>query len=149
MQCGFVQFTGAILGCMLCDFFLLRLRTIPLAQLYEPSGPFRYTYGFNLIGMGSMLLAVGPCLPGLLAKLSAEDSVAVLEGWLGGNHDAALLFSGLYDVAWFVSVAVAALSYLALSWLRPSYQLLQGTPISCSEADAISVAKDRSINHPD
>jgi cytosine/uracil/thiamine/allantoin permease len=97
LQCGFVQFTGAILGCMLCDFFLLRLRTIPLAQLYEPSGPFRYTYGFNLIGMGSMLLAVGPCLPGLLAKLSAEDSVAVLEGWLGGNHDAALLFSGLYD----------------------------------------------------
>jgi NCS1 family nucleobase:cation symporter-1 len=42
---AYSPFTGAILGVMLADFFLLRKQRLAVTTLYETTGPFSYSYG--------------------------------------------------------------------------------------------------------
>ena len=44
---AYSPFTGAILGVMLADFFLLRKQRLAVTTLYETTGPFSYSYGVD------------------------------------------------------------------------------------------------------
>jgi cytosine/uracil/thiamine/allantoin permease len=106
---------------MLADFFLLRKQRLAVHELYETLGPFSYSCGFNAIGLTSALLAVAPCAPGLLARLSGSD-LLTRSGSVG------VAFARAYDTAWFTSVLVGAGCCVGLSWCFPRYQGIYRAP---------------------
>ena len=59
------------------------------------------------------------------APVDDEGSVRLLTEWLDGERETAKVLQWVYDVSWFVSVGLAAVCYLLLSWVCPTTQLQQ------------------------
>jgi NCS1 family nucleobase:cation symporter-1 len=131
---AYSTFTGAILGVMLADFFALRRQLLTVPSLYQPLGPCRYSCGFNLIGIASALLAVAPCLPGLVVRLSGNDAALTAPG----ASQLLVAFSRVYDTAWFVSVVLGGGCCVMLSWCMPGYQGLHATTWQEKETGGMS-----------
>ena len=99
---GYGALLGPIAGIMIADYFVVRNKQLDLEGLYDPAGPYVYTRGFSLAGLGALALAVLPSLPGFLAVVKAVPA---------GSVPAA--FHTLYNQAWFVGFALAFGLYLA------------------------------------
>lgn len=93
---GYGALLGPIAGVMIADYFVVRKKQLDVAGLYDPAGPYRFTAGFNLAGLGALALAVLPNLPGFLAVVGAVPSASV-----------PAFFHTLYNQAWFVGFALA------------------------------------------
>lgn len=93
---GYGALLGPIAGVMIADYFVVRKKELSVEGLYDPAGPYAYTNGFSLAGLGAFALAVLPNLPGFLAVVKAvpADSVPAF-------------FHTLYNQAWFVGFALA------------------------------------------
>lgn len=104
---GYSALLGPIAGIMIADYFVLRGTRLDVAALYQTDGEYRFTNGFSLAGLGALLIAVLPNLPGFLVtvKLVAADRVP------------AFLVS-IYHYAWFIGFAVAFGSYLLFKMPR-------------------------------
>ncbi|HJT82285.1 MAG TPA: cytosine permease, partial [Chthoniobacterales bacterium] len=102
---GYSALLGPIGGIMIADYYVWRKRKLHLAALYQPNAEYRFTHGFSLIAVVSLLLAILPNLPGFLVtvKLIGADSVPSF-------------LVRLYDYAWFVGFAIAFALYLALRY---------------------------------
>jgi len=83
---------GPIAGIMIADYFLIRKRSLDVDDLYIRGGIYEYTRGFN---------------PRALFALAAGVIVALIGLFIPALHS-------LYEYAWFVGFAVAALVYLLL-----------------------------------
>ncbi len=83
---------GPIAGIMICDYFLVRRRTLLLPDLYRRNGIYEYAHGFN---------------PKAIASLAAGVAIALI-----GLAIPTLRF--LYDYAWFVGLFSSALLYFLL-----------------------------------
>ena len=90
---------------MIADYFVLRKRRLNLAGLYDANGEYRYTGGFSLVAMFSLVLSILPNLPGFLVNIHAIPAQSVPG-----------LFVTLYNYAWFVGFIVAFTVYLGLRW---------------------------------
>ncbi len=88
---------GPVAGIMIADYFLVRGTRLDTESLYRREGPYEYRKGFNPRALVALAAGVLAALVGL----------AVPE----------LRF--LYDYAWFVGFAVAALLYIALMGTAP------------------------------
>ncbi len=73
---GYSALLGPIGGIMIADYYVWRRKQLHLAALYQPNSEYRYTGGFSLIAIFSLLIAVLPNLPGFLVtvKLVGPDS---------------------------------------------------------------------------
>jgi NCS1 family nucleobase:cation symporter-1 len=89
---GYAAFLGPVAGIMICDYFVVRRRTLHLEDLYLRGGRYEYFRGFNWRAIAALLLGAGTALAGL-----AIPSVRAL-----------------YDYSWFVGFAVAFFSYYGL-----------------------------------
>ena len=100
---------GPIAGIMIADYFVVNRTQLDVEALYRADGKYRFTHGFSLAGIGALIIAVLPNLPGFLVtvKLLPKDAVP------------AFLVSS-YNYAWFIGFAVAFLAYLALRRLGKS-----------------------------
>ncbi len=98
---GYGALLGPIAGIMIADYFVIRKKQLDVAGLYDPQGPYRFTNGFSLAGLGAFALAVLPNLPGFLAVVRAVPAASV-----------PALFHALYNQAWFVGFALAFGLYL-------------------------------------
>ena len=98
---GYGALLGPIAGIMIADYFVLRKRILDVDGLYDPAGPYRFTKGFSLAGLGALALAVLPNVPGFLATVGAVDAASV-----------PAFFHTLYNQAWFVGFALAFGLYL-------------------------------------
>ncbi len=96
---GYGALLGPIAGVMIADYHVYRKRRLDLAGLYQANGPYRYTGGFSVAGLGAVLLAVLPNLPGFLHQINLAPSVPPF-------------FVSLYQQAWFIGFAIAFLLYL-------------------------------------
>ena len=105
---GYSALLGPVGGIMIADYFVLRRRSLDVAGLYDPDGPYRYTGGWSLVAVAAFALAVAPSLPGFLAQV----------GWVQADRVPGFLV-GLYGYAWFVGFAVAFVAYLALRRAAP------------------------------
>jgi len=103
---GYSALLGPIGGIMIADYFVYRRKQLHVAALYREDGEYRFTNGFSLIAIFSLLVAVLPNLPGFLVTVKILDP-----GWV----PAFLL--RLYDYAWFVGFAIAFVVYLVLRTL--------------------------------
>jgi nucleobase:cation symporter-1, NCS1 family len=98
---GYGALLGPIAGIMIADYFVIRKKHLDVAGLYDPQGPYRFTNGFSLAGLGAFALAVLPNLPGFLAVVKAVPADSVPS-----------VFHTLYNQAWFVGFALAFALYL-------------------------------------
>jgi NCS1 family nucleobase:cation symporter-1 len=94
---GYSGLLGPVAGIMIADYFLVRGTRLDTESLYRREGPYEYRKGFNPRAL--VALAAG--------ALAAFIGLAVPD----------LRF--LYDYAWFVGFAVAALLYLILMGTAP------------------------------
>lgn len=98
---GYGALLGPIAGIMIADYHVLRKRILDVDGLYDPAGPYRFTGGFSLAGLGALVLAVLPNLPGFLATIHVIPAESV-----------PAFFHTLYHQAWFVGFALAFGLYL-------------------------------------
>jgi len=93
---------GPIGGILIADYYIYRRRRLNLAALYQEQGEYRFSNGFSLVAIISLLLGVLPSLPGFLiqVKLLKPETVAPA-------------LAGIYNYAWFVGFAIAFGAYLA------------------------------------
>ncbi len=100
---------GPIGGIMIADYFVYRKRRLNLIALYDPNGEYRYTNGFSVVGLVSLVLSVLPCLPGFLMNVKLWP-----KGWPASGF-----LLGIYNYAWFAGFVLAFVIYLALRRLFP------------------------------
>ncbi len=89
---GYSGLLGPVAGIMVADYFLLRRRSLVVADLYGANGLYTYTRGFNPKAILALVLGVFAALIGLFVP--------------------PLRF--LYDYAWFVGFFLSAAVYLLL-----------------------------------
>ena len=100
---------GPIGGILIADYFVWRRRQLNVAALYQPDGEFRYTGGFGVVALLSLVLGALPSLPGFLVNVKCVPADAVPP-----------FLTQLYNYAWFVGFAVAFVACLAGRKLWPS-----------------------------
>jgi nucleobase:cation symporter-1, NCS1 family len=88
---GYSGLLGPIAGVMITDYFFIRKTDLDLPSLYRRNGMYEYRRGMNPIAMFSLLAGIVVALGGLIVPAAR---------WL-------------YDYAWFVGFAVAAVVYYA------------------------------------
>lgn len=87
---GYAAVLGPVAGIMICDYFLIRRKTLLLDDLYLRGSTYEYSRGFNWRAILALVVGSGVALIGLLVP-----SVRFL-----------------YDYSWFVGFAVAFVVYL-------------------------------------
>jgi len=90
---------GAVGGVLIADYYILRRTKIVLADLYRREGQYWYLGGFNVCAMIALAVGIAPTLPGLISDLN--PGIVVDQFW-----------TNLYQYAWFVSFAIAMVTYL-------------------------------------
>jgi nucleobase:cation symporter-1, NCS1 family len=104
---GYSALLGPIGGIMIADYYIIRRKHLNVAALYRSDGEYRYSGGFSLIAIFSLIVAVLPNLPGFLVTVKLVDPANV-----------PALLVRLYDYAWFVGFAIAFIVYLVLRTLN-------------------------------
>jgi len=106
---GYSALLGPIAGIMIADYFVVRRRLLDVDGLYDEHGPYRFTAGFSMVGLGALVLAVLPCLPGFLATVGAVSAECVPP-----------LLMTVYHLAWFVGFFTAFFLYIVLRRCWPN-----------------------------
>lgn len=101
---GYSGLMGAIGGIMICDYFVLRNKTLDLAGLFKPDGVYSYSGGYNWRAIVALILAIAPVAPGFLRAATTP----------GGQVVAPNFLDTLYVYAWFVTFAIGFILYLFL-----------------------------------
>jgi len=63
---GYSGLLGAILGILICDYWVLRRRRLSLADLFDTNGVYSYSNGINWRAIISLCVAVLPVVPGFI-----------------------------------------------------------------------------------
>lgn len=94
---GYSALLGPIAGIMVVDYWLVRKKTLDVAELYRPNGKYA---GVNWVAVVALIVGVVPNVPGFLkaAKLVTRE---------------ANFFDDLYVYAWFTGFLIAAVIYWA------------------------------------
>jgi NCS1 family nucleobase:cation symporter-1 len=95
---GYGALLGPVAGIMIADYFAVRRGVLQVDDLYRRGGAYEYARGVNWVAVMAFVLGVLPNLPGFIAALSGTSTTP--------------LFTTLYNWAWFVGFAVAALVYV-------------------------------------
>jgi len=100
---GYGSVLGAILGIMLCDYYLLRRRELNVPALYDmgPGSEYYYTKGFNLVAAIVTLVSIAPAAPGFLVRVHVIEENSIPAGLLS-----------LYDYSFFFACLSACVLYL-------------------------------------
>jgi NCS1 family nucleobase:cation symporter-1 len=93
---GYAAFLGPVAGIMICDYFVIRRRTLVLDDLYLRNGVYEYSRGFNWLALAALVAGAGTALVGL-----AIPSLRTL-----------------YDYSWFVGFAISFVIYYGLMQFR-------------------------------
>ncbi len=105
---GYSALLGSVAGVMLVDYYLLRRRRLEVDDLYREDG--RYSYGgsgFNWRALVAVFGGILPNVPGFLAQAS-NGAIAV-----------PAFFVEIYTYAWFVSLLLAGLLHVSLTYAFP------------------------------
>jgi NCS1 family nucleobase:cation symporter-1 len=96
---GYGALLGPVAGIMIVDYFVLRRQLLDVDALYRRGAAYEYRNGVNWIAILALMVGIAPNVPGFLGALGV---VTVGGAW-----------TTLYNWAWFVGFALAALVYVA------------------------------------
>ena len=99
---------GPIGGILIADYFVCRRCKLNVTALYQTDGEYRFTNGFSIVALISLVIGVLPSLPGFLVNINALSAASIPAS-----------LAHLYNYAWFIGFAVAFTVYLALRKLSP------------------------------
>jgi NCS1 family nucleobase:cation symporter-1 len=113
---GYSALLGPIAGIMICDFWVVRRKSLHIEDLYRLNGRYRYAGGVNPLAIIALVLGILPNLPGFILEVAARTVTkeAIIASLPKGLQAAAWLSVQVYSYAWLVGFAVAFLSYRAL-----------------------------------
>jgi nucleobase:cation symporter-1, NCS1 family len=97
---GYSALLGPIAGVLIVDYYMIRRTRIAVDDLYRPDGQYSYTRGWNPAAIIAFVCGVSPNIPGFLHAAFPNAFAGV-----------GAPFTIVYDYAWFVGLAVAALVY--------------------------------------
>ncbi|MDB5458216.1 MAG: nucleoside transporter family, partial [Caulobacter sp.] len=97
---GYGALLGPVAGILITDYWLLRRTRLDVAALYDRTGRYTYSNGWNLAAVAAFAIGVAPNLPGFLKAAGLPAAAAIGAPW-----------TGLYDYAWFVGAALAGAVY--------------------------------------
>ncbi|KAG2145502.1 permease for cytosine/purines, uracil, thiamine, allantoin-domain-containing protein [Suillus bovinus] len=118
---GYTIFLGPFAGIMVTDFYLVHKGCVDVPAMYDPSGRYRYTGGFNWRAVLAMIVTVGPTLPGLINSINPAIKIGY------ATH--------LFDIAWMYGFFVASLVYYVASYLFPAHDTYVDCLISADHID--------------
>ncbi len=114
---GYSALLGPIAGILIIDYFFIRGTELDVPQLYREGGCYSYRKGWNLAAVAAFLVGVLPNLPGFLNAAFPQAFPHVADG-----------FKTVYTYAWFVGIALSALSYALLMKGRALPSLAPAVP---------------------
>jgi NCS1 family nucleobase:cation symporter-1 len=107
--------TGGIAGVIIADYWLIRNQNLKLADLYRPSGIYRYFSGWNWRAVASLaigaLIGVGGAYSNKLADGSMDGPFPV-DGFIP-------FLKPVYDYSWMAALVVALVVYYVLAKFVP------------------------------
>jgi NCS1 family nucleobase:cation symporter-1 len=89
---GYAAFLGPVAGIMICDYWVIRKRTLVVHDLYLRGGAYEYSGGFNWRAIAALAFGAAVALVGLVIP--------------------ALRFG--YDYSWFIGFIVSFATYYGL-----------------------------------
>src|SRR6266852_1372725 len=89
---GYAAFLGPVAGIMICDYWVIRKRSLLVDDLYLRGGAYEYSGGFNWKAVAALTLGAAVALVGLV--------VPALRFW--------------YDYSWFVGFTVSFVAYYGM-----------------------------------
>ncbi len=98
---GYSSLLGPIAGIMIVDYFFIRRCELDTDALYNETGKYVYTKGWNMNAVAALLMGVVPNLPGFLHTIDVLTNVPDF-------------FINLYHYAWFVGAFLAGSGYYLL-----------------------------------
>ncbi|KAG2437358.1 hypothetical protein HXX76_006013 [Chlamydomonas incerta] len=100
---GYSALLGPVIGIVMSDYFIVRRRQLDIDSLYSKGEKSIYWYkgGWNTAALWAILIGVMPTLPGFLGTIGVVSGLPPI-------------FGQLYDLAWFVGVAVSSVVYCLL-----------------------------------
>ncbi|KAH7327407.1 permease for cytosine/purines, uracil, thiamine, allantoin-domain-containing protein [Rhexocercosporidium sp. MPI-PUGE-AT-0058] len=104
---GYAVFLAPIAGIMCSDYWLVRRQHIDVPALYDPRGRYSYRYGTNWIALVTMLVSVGPNMPGLARSINPEH-VVISAG-----------AKNLFTFDWLFGFVVSIVVYASMSLAFP------------------------------
>jgi nucleobase:cation symporter-1, NCS1 family len=104
---GYGSLLGAIAAVMIVDYWIVRKRTLDLADLYKMDGRYAYSSGWNVKALVAVFVGVIPVLPGFF-------KAATTPGFAGVFVEPTFIES-LYNYGLFLTFAVSGIVYLGLS----------------------------------
>ncbi len=98
---GYSALMGGVAGVMIADYYVVRRRKLDLAGLYSEDGPYKFSGGFNWVGIISFILGVLPNIPGFLAEVAPQTFAAIVPQF----------FKTFYLYAWFTGFFISFIVY--------------------------------------
>ena len=102
---GYSSLLGPIAGIMIVDYYFIRKCHLDIKALYDEHGAYRFTNGWNMVGITALCLGIAPNFPGFLDATGLASNVP-------------LFFTSLYHYAWFVGAFTAGAIYYLLMRIR-------------------------------
>ena len=103
---GYSALLGPIGGVMICDYFIVRKAKLDTRALYDENGIYKYTGGFNIVAIISLIAGILPNIPGFLNAAS------------NGSIDVGSFWKTFYTYAWFNGFIISFFVY----WILTSIQ---------------------------
>ena len=97
---GYGALLGPVAGILITDYWLLRRTRLDVEALYDRTGRYTYTKGWNLAAVAAFAVGVTPNLPGFLKAAGLPAAAGLGAPW-----------TGLYDYGWFVGAGIAVAVY--------------------------------------
>ena len=114
--------TGAIAGVLIADYWVVRKTNLKLADLYRPTGIYRYVSGWNWRAVAALLIGMFVALGGAYSATNADGSASgpFPPGGIVGFLHFQLPWGGyLYDYSWVLGLLVAFVLYWAFTRFVP------------------------------
>ena len=114
--------TGAIAGVLIADYWVIRKTNLKLADLYRPTGIYRYVSGWNWRAVAALLIGMFVALGGAYSATNADGSASgpFPPGGIVGFLHFQLPWGGyLYDYSWVLGLLVAFVLYWAFARFVP------------------------------
>jgi NCS1 family nucleobase:cation symporter-1 len=92
---------GPIGGILIADYFVCRHCKLNITALYQANGEYRFTNGYSLVALISLVIGALPSLPGFLVNIKVLSPESISPA-----------LAHLYNYAWFIGFAVAFMVYL-------------------------------------
>jgi NCS1 family nucleobase:cation symporter-1 len=98
---GYSGLLGPVGGIMIADYYFIRKQQLNTIELYQHTGQYGFTNGFNLRAIFALLAGILPNIPGFLLTIKVI-SVTAFPTWV----------AHLYNYSWFVGFFISGLAYI-------------------------------------